>query len=80
MNIAKITISIDQNLLNQLDRLVQAHIFASRSQAVQAAVQEKITRLNKTRLAQACAQLDPLAEQALADEGLTAEISAWPEY
>lgn len=80
MSVAKITISIDERLLNRLDVLVQSRIFPSRSQAVQSAVQEKIARLGKTRLAQECAKLDPAEEQALADEGLAAEASQWPPY
>jgi len=80
MSVAKITISIDERLLNRLDVLVQSQIFPSRSQAVQSAVQEKIARLGKTRLAQECAKLDPTEEQALADEGLAAEASQWPPY
>jgi len=80
MSVAKITISIDERLLNRLDVLVQSQIFPSRSQAVQSAVQEKIARLGKTRLAQECAKLDPAEEQALADEGLAAEASQWPPY
>ncbi len=70
MSVVKITISIDEQLLHRLDTLVQSYVFPSRSQAVQSAVQEKITRLGKTRLAQECARLDPAEEQALADEGL----------
>ena len=80
MSVAKITISIDQQLLNRLDTLVRSQIFPSRSQAVQSAVQEKITRLGKTRLAQECAKLDPMEEQALAEEGLAAEVAQWPPY
>ena len=80
MNAAKVTISIDQNLLKSIDHLVQTKIFASRSQAVQVAVQEKIIRLNKTRLARECSKLDRLEEQALADEGLGADSATWPEY
>ena len=80
MSVAKITLSIDERLLNRLDVLVQSQIFPSRSQAVQSAVQEKIARLGKTRLAQECAKLDPAEEQALADEGLAAEASQWPPY
>lgn len=80
MSAAKITISIDQKLLDRLDTLVQSQVFPSRSQAVQSAVQEKITRLDKTRLAQECAKLDPVEEQALADEGLAAEVAQWPPY
>lgn len=80
MSVAKITISIDEQLLNRLDTLVQSRIFPSRSQAVQSAVQEKIARLSKTRLAQECAKLNPLEEQTLADEGLAAEVGQWPPY
>ncbi len=80
MTSAKITISIDEKLLSQVDRLVEAQVFVNRSQAFQAAVQEKIERLDKRRLAQECAKLDPTFEQAMADEGLAAEVTDWPEY
>ncbi len=80
MSVAKITISIDEHLLNRVDRLVQSQVFLNRSQAIQAAVQEKIGRLDKTRLAQECAKLDPVFEQLLADEGLADEVAEWPEY
>jgi len=80
MSVAKITISIDQQLLSRLDRLVQSQIFPSRSQAVQTAVEEKIERLGKTRLAQECAKLDPLEEQTFAEEGLAAEVAQWSPY
>ena len=73
MGVAKITISIDEQLLNRLDLMVQARVFASRSQAVQAAVQEKVSRISKSRLAQECAKLEPAEEQAFAEEGLTAD-------
>ena len=80
MSVAKITISIDEHLLNRVDRLVQSQVFPNRSQATQAAVQEKVARLDKTRLAQECAKLDPTFEQAMADEGLVGEVAEWPEY
>jgi len=80
MSVAKITISIDEHLLNRLDILVRSQIYPSRSQAVQSAVQEKIARLGKTRLAQECAKLDPIEEQSMADEGLASEVSQWPLY
>jgi metal-responsive CopG/Arc/MetJ family transcriptional regulator len=80
MRTAKITISMSQELLQNLDGLVQSHTFASRSQAVQEAVQEKIGRLNKTRLARECAKLDPVEEQAFADLGIESEAGQWPPY
>lgn len=80
MNASKITISLDPDLLQRLDRLVQSRVFHSRSQAIQVAVQEKIVRLQKTRLACECAKLDPAEEQAFADMGLAAESEQWPPY
>jgi metal-responsive CopG/Arc/MetJ family transcriptional regulator len=80
MNAAKITISLSQDLLNQLDLLVKSRVFPSRSQIIQSAVQEKIVRLQKTRLATQSAMLDIGEEQALADIGLSAEIDQWPQY
>ncbi len=80
MSVAKITISMDEQLLNRLDTLVRSHMFPNRSQAVQAAVQEKIARIGKTRLAQECAKLNPMEEQSMAEEGLAAEVSQWPPY
>ena len=80
MSVAKVTISLGQKLVSKVDRLVKSRVFSSRSQAIQAAVEEKIARMEKTRLAQECAKLDPAAEQALADEGLAAEVEQWPAY
>ncbi len=80
MSVAKVTISIEETLLKRVDRLVKANIFPTRSQAIQEAVKEKVSRLDKTRLAQECAKLDKEVEQALADEGLNSEREEWPEY
>jgi len=80
MGVTKVTISIDQSLMDRVDRLVEARVFPNRSQAVQTAVREKIARWERTRLAEECAKLDPAAEQALADEGLASEAAQWPGY
>lgn len=80
MSVAKITISIDERLLDRLDLLVQSRLFTSRSQAVQEAVQEKVARVGKTRLAEECAKLDPAEEQTFAEEGFAAEANLWPPY
>jgi metal-responsive CopG/Arc/MetJ family transcriptional regulator len=77
---AKVAISLDENTLNQLDRLVKAHVFPNRSQAIQEAVAEKISRLDRSRLARECAKVDPAFEKALAEEGLSNELAEWPEY
>lgn len=80
MSTAKVAISIDEQLLAELDSLVASQVFSSRSQAVQVAVQEKIARLRRNRLAEQCAKLNPQAEQAMAEEGMAGELAEWPEY
>jgi len=77
---AKVAISLDENTLNRLDRLVKSHVFPNRSQAIQEAVEEKISRLDRSRLARECAKVDPAFEKALAEEGLSTELVEWPDY
>jgi len=76
MKTTKIAITIDQNLLNRLDRLVAERRFPSRSCAVREAVCEKLTQINRRRLARECAKLDPNYEQSLAGEGLVLTAEA----
>ena len=54
--------------------------FPNRSQAIEAAVAEKLDRLSHPRLAREVAKLDPAEEKALAEEGMGMELNAWPEY
>ncbi len=77
---SKVAISLDEATLNRLDRLVKQAVFPNRSQAVQTAVEEKLERLERSRLARECAKLDPRFEKALAEEGMTEDLSEWPEY
>lgn len=77
---AKIAISLDEATLQRLDRLVAQDLFPNRSQAIESAVAEKLQRLDRSRLARECAQLDPNFERALAEEGLSADTLEWPEY
>lgn len=76
----KIAIAIDPALLGRLDDLVADARFPSRSQAVEAAVREALERLDRTRLAQECAKLDPAFEKAMAEEGLATDLAEWPDY
>ena len=80
MQTAKVAISINKGTLKRLDELVQKHVFPSRSRAIQEAIEDKLNRLEHTRLAEECSKLDPVAEQALAEEGLSEELDRWPEY
>ncbi|MEO8804331.1 MAG: ribbon-helix-helix domain-containing protein [Rudaea sp.] len=80
MSSVKVAITIDQDSLQRVDRLVAQHVFPSRSRAIADAVAEKLARMDRGRLAAECAKLDPKTEQSLADEGLGQELAAWPQY
>ena len=80
MGKAKIAITLDENFIGELDRLVGEHVFQNRSQAIQNAVSEKLTRMKHNRLSIECAKLEPSFEKAMAEEGLAEDVSQWPEY
>jgi Arc/MetJ-type ribon-helix-helix transcriptional regulator len=80
MGAAKIAISIDKKILKTVDQLVERKIYSNRSRAISEALQEKLARLGRGRLARECAKLDQKAEKALADEGLSSELKHWPKY
>ena len=80
MGKAKIAITLDENFIGELDRLVGEHVFQNRSQAIQNAVSEKLTRMKFNRLSIECAKLEPAFERAMAEEGLAEDLSQWPEY
>ena len=80
MGASKIAITLDNNMVKKLDMLVKSNIFPNRSKAIQEAVIEKLNRMEKSRLAQECAKLDPDFEQSIAEEGFTSELEEWPDY
>ncbi len=73
----KIVISLDQKVLAELDRLVGEKVFANRSGAIEATVQEKLRRVRRNRLVRECAKLDPAQEQAMAEEGMARGLARW---
>jgi metal-responsive CopG/Arc/MetJ family transcriptional regulator len=74
----KVAVTIETELLEELDDLIANARFPNRSQAIEAAVAEKLDRLRRGRLARESAKLDPREEKALTEEGL--DMDAWPEY
>jgi metal-responsive CopG/Arc/MetJ family transcriptional regulator len=76
----KIAISLDEKALHRLDRLVKSGAAPSRSKLIQEAIEEKLRRLDRLRLARECAKLDPESEQALAEQGLAEDLASWPPY
>lgn len=76
----KVAVTIDTALLAELDALVAKQVFPNRSKAIQSALQDKLARIRRTRLAAECAKLDPREERAVAEEGMALELAAWPAY
>lgn len=76
----KVALTLDAELLERVDELVAKQRFRNRSQAVEAALADKMRRLARTRLARESAKLNPKEEKRLADEGLVDALDSWPEY
>jgi Arc/MetJ-type ribon-helix-helix transcriptional regulator len=76
----KVALTLDADLLEQVDDLVARQRFRNRSQAVEAALSDKLRRLARTRLAREAARLNPVEEKRVADEGMADALDAWPEY
>ena len=76
----KVALTLDAELLERVDELVAKQLFRNRSQAIEAALADKVQRLARTRLARESAKLNPREEKHLADEGLADALDSWPEY
>ncbi|MBI4470195.1 MAG: ribbon-helix-helix protein, CopG family [Acidobacteria bacterium] len=76
----KVAVTLNTETLRRVDRLVRDARYPNRSQAIEAAVTEQLARLQRRRLAEECAKLEPVAERWLAEEGFGAVADAWPEY
>jgi len=80
MRKTKLVITLDTELLAEVDAMVRERRFASRSAAIQQALSEKVRRMRRGRLAAECAKLDPAEERSIAEVGLAEEASQWPPY
>ena len=76
----KVAVSLDAKLVDRLDTLVRQARFPNRSQAIELALEEKLERLSRVRLASESAKLDPREERGLAEEGMREELASRPEY
>ncbi len=76
----KIAITLEEWSVEELDRLVDKKVFPNRSQAIQEAVNEKLSRIKKTRLLKECSKLDVSFERAIAEEGFAEDVEQWPGY
>ncbi|WP_305046399.1 CopG family ribbon-helix-helix protein [Geoalkalibacter sp.] len=76
----KITVTLDEKIVHEVDQLVSRRAFPSRSRIIEDAVREKLARIFRNRLARECGKLDARFEKSLAEEGVGEELAEWPEY
>ena len=77
---SKIAITLDNEIVGRIDTLVRQRTYPSRSRAIEEAVRDKLTRLERSRLAAEVSKLDPAFERSLAEEGLSQDQAEWPKY
>ncbi len=80
MTASKIAITLDENLLREVDRWVEQNLYPNRSQAVQSALFSQVRSINQQRLEAECAKLDPHEEQEFAELGIEEALSDWSKY
>jgi Arc/MetJ-type ribon-helix-helix transcriptional regulator len=78
MPVEKIAITLDRELVKEIDRGVKSGLYRNRSRAIEEAVREKLDR--HRRVSVEARKLDRKEERAIAEEGMTGEEIAWPEY
>ena len=76
----KVALTLDTDLVHRVDELVASRRFRNRSQAIEAALSDKLQRLARTRLARESAELNPREEKRLAEDGMADVLDSWPEY
>jgi len=80
MTAAKVAVTIEADLLREVDQWVAAGEFPNRSRAVQAGlVRLREERAKRHALLRELARLDPAEEHSLAEEWLAGE-TRWPSY
>ena len=66
----KVTATVPDTVLAQLDALIAAHAYPSRSAAIEAALTALLRARMDAHIEAEAAKLNPCEEQQLADEGL----------
>ena len=73
MPTAKVAITVERELLRNVDRWVTQGRYPNRSRAIQAALMEKMERWRRSRLMEALEKIDPREERALAEERMAGD-------
>jgi metal-responsive CopG/Arc/MetJ family transcriptional regulator len=63
MGKANIVITMDEEFISELDKLIDEHCFQNRIHAIQETVSEKLSRLKHGRLSAECSKLDTVFEK-----------------
>jgi metal-responsive CopG/Arc/MetJ family transcriptional regulator len=80
MPVDKIAITLDRDLVEEIDRRVKSGLYRNRSRAIEEAGREKLDRHRRRRLSVEARKLNRKEERALAEEGMSGEGSTSPEY
>ena len=75
----KIAITLDRELVREIDRGVKSGLYRNRSRAIEEAVREKLERHRRSRLFLEAKKLDRKEERSMAEEGMAAQETTWPE-
>lgn len=77
MDSAKVTISIDEVLLRQIDSLVRERVFSNRGHAIRTAVQEGIVRIDPDLRSKRRTKTRAVLPKEFAETG---DRRKWPEF
>ena len=80
MPATKIAITVGEETVRQIDRLVKEGKYRSRSNAIQEALNDRLRDWRRKRLLKELSSLDPAEERELAEEALHAEGAEWEKY
>lgn len=80
MPVAKIAITLDKDILIQVDRLVKEGKYKNRSKAIQDALKDKLRDWRRKRLIEEASKLDPEEERAFTEGFLRAKDGVCGKY
>lgn len=76
----KITITLEENTVDDIDKLVKVNKYKSRSKAIQKAIEEYLKMAEKQKLYDQIDKLDEEEEMKVAEESMEAVNEIWDEY
>ena len=74
----RVTITLDEEMVSQLDKLVKHGVFASRSKAIQVALEEKLSQIQKVRLSRDYLKLDQVFDKDITERRRRSTDDDWP--